>query len=449
MNRQLQNGERIGDYTIQGFIGAGGMGEVYYAVHEKLNRPAAIKILTGMSSLNQSFKTRFFNEARLQASIHHPNIAALYDFQERGDRLFIFMEYVDGECLEDLIERRVFSVEDSLRVFAEICEAVAYIHANGIVHRDIKALNIKLTASGMAKLLDFGIAKDAYSHNLTHTGKIIGTPHYLAPEQLEGAPASPQTDVWALGILLYKMLTNNLPFDTDSLEGLRGQISKARFNPPEEFNPAVPQSVARLVQKCLCKETAKRYKTADELLTDVGRILEKEYGIISNSNFGKKFFGFAAKSGSASGNFEARDEFSRQPANSFLIRTAVAGSLSVLVLFAAAGIGIWALTGNGDEKKPQIVSGQNAAPQNGNKPRSVLQPTVSSAEPKRVRIDVIDGKAEVIRNDTIVGSTPFDLEATEGERIGLTLRRAGFQDKNVQIEVTNHKKVYTFTLAPN
>jgi serine/threonine-protein kinase len=121
MNRQLQIGEKIGDYSVQGFIGAGGMGEVYYAVHEKLNRAAAVKILIGMSSLNQSFKTRFFNEARLQASLHHPNIAALYDFQERGDRLFIFMEYVDGECLEDLIESRIFSVEDSLRVFAEIC----------------------------------------------------------------------------------------------------------------------------------------------------------------------------------------------------------------------------------------------------------------------------------------------------------------------------------------
>ena len=423
------------------------MGEVYYAVHEKLNRPAAIKILTGMSSLNQSFKTRFFNEARLQASLHHPNIAALYDFQERGDRLFIFMEYVDGECLEDLIERRVFSVEDSLRVFAEICQAVAYIHQNGIVHRDIKALNIKLTASGTAKLLDFGIAKDAYSHNLTHTGKIIGTPHYLAPEQLEGAPASPQTDVWALGILLYKMLTNSLPFDTDSLEGLRGQISKARFNPPEEFNPAIPQSVARLVQKCLCKETAKRYKTADELLANVRSILENEYGAVSNSNSGNKIFGFAGKSGSASGSFDSENNFSNQSRKSVFVPAALAAGFGVLLLFAVIGIGIWAITG-GEEKMPEKVPAKTVAAEIKNKPPISLQPAVSSAEPKRVRIDVIDGKAEVLRNDKIVGATPFDLEAAEGERIGLTLRRAGFHDKNVQIEVTNHKKVYTFTLSP-
>lgn len=421
------------------------MGEVYYAVHEKLNRAAAVKILIGMSSLNQSFKTRFFNEARLQASLHHPNIAALYDFQERGDRLFIFMEYVDGECLEDLIERRVFSVEDSLRVFAEICEAVAYIHGSGIVHRDIKALNIKLTASGMAKLLDFGIAKDAYSHNLTHTGKIIGTPHYLAPEQLEGAPASPQTDVWALGILLYKMLTNNLPFDTDSLEGLRGQISKARFSPPEDFNPAIPQSVARLVQKCLCRETAKRYRTADELLLEVRRILENEYKFVSNS--GNKLFGFAGKSDSASDGFDSENSSPNQSRKSVFVPAALAAGFGVLVLFALIGIGIWAMSG-GEEKMPEKLSAITVAAETKNKPPISLQPAVSSAEPKRVRIDVIDGKADVIRDDKIIGATPFDLEAAEGERVGLTLRRTGFQDKNVQIEVSSRKKVYTFTLSP-
>ncbi len=421
------------------------MGEVYYAVHEKLNRPAAVKILTGMTGLNQSFKTRFFNEARVQASLHHPNIAALYDFQERGDRLFIFMEYVDGECLEDLIERRVFTVEDSLRVFAEICEAVAYVHRNGIVHRDIKSLNIKLTAAGAPKLLDFGIAKDAYSSDLTHTGKIIGTPHYLAPEQLEGAQASPQTDVWALGILLYKMLTGNLPFDTDSLEGLRGQISKARFNPPEEFNPAIPKSVVRVVQKCLCKETAKRYRAAEELLIDVRQILENEYGAILTRNSGNNFIGFAAKSGSSSGNFDSENRYSSQPRKSAFVSAALIGGFGVLLLFAVIGIGFLALSGG---EKTQSNAPINIITANApNKPPVSLRTAVSSAEPRRVRIDVIDGKADVIRNDRIVGSTPFDLEGAEGERVGLTLRRPGFQDKNVQIEVTSRKKVYTFTLA--
>lgn len=423
------------------------MGEVYYAVHEKLNRPAAVKVLIGMNSLNQSFKTRFFNEARLQASLHHPNIATLYDFQERGDRLFIFMEYVDGECLEDLIERRIFSVEDSLRVFAEICEAVAYIHRNGIVHRDIKSLNIKLTATGTPKLLDFGIAKDAYSSNLTHTGKIIGTPHYLAPEQLEGAPASPQTDIWSLGILLYKMLTGNLPFDTDSLEGLRGQISKARFDPPEEFNPAVPQSVARLVQKCLCKETAKRYRTADELLMDVKRILENEYEAASIRNSGKRVFGFTAKRNSASGNFDSENNLSSQPRKSAFVPAVLAAIFGVLLLFGIIGIGLWAISGS-EEKTPEKATIKSHANETQNKPPISLQTAVSGAEPRRVRIDVIDGKAEVVRNNQVIGATPFDLEAVEGERVGLTLRREGFQDKNVQIEMTSRKKVYTFTLSP-
>ena len=196
MSKRLNIGEMIGEYRVTGFLGAGGMGEVYAGVHEKLGRPAAIKVL-GAAANDPTFKSRFFNEARLQANLHHPHIAALYDFQETGDQLLIFMEMVDGESLEDLVSRRAFTVEDALKVFVPICEAIGYIHQHGILHRDIKSQNVKLTSGGQAKLLDFGIAKDSSDqHGLTQTGGVIGTPHYLAPEQLDGKPASPQTDIW-------------------------------------------------------------------------------------------------------------------------------------------------------------------------------------------------------------------------------------------------------------
>ena len=185
MSKRFQTNDLIGEYRVTSFLGEGGMGEVYLGVHEKLGRKAAIKIL-GAASSDESFKTRFFNEARLQASLHHPNIATLYDFKEQDEQLLIFMEFVDGESLEDIIERRSFTIEETLTVFAAICEAVEYIHKNGIVHRDLKSQNVKLTTSGAVKLLDFGIAKDGSSHGLTQAGGVIGTPNYLSPEQLDG-----------------------------------------------------------------------------------------------------------------------------------------------------------------------------------------------------------------------------------------------------------------------
>src|SRR5258708_4145568 len=154
MPKRFEVDSLIGEYRVTGFLGEGGMGEVYLGVHEKLGRPAAIKVL-GAAATDESFRTRFFNEARLQANLHHPHIATLYDFQQQGDELLIFMEYVDGESLDDLVRRRAFAVEDALIVFRAISEAVGYIHSNGIVHRDIKAQNVKLRADGSVKLLDF------------------------------------------------------------------------------------------------------------------------------------------------------------------------------------------------------------------------------------------------------------------------------------------------------
>ena len=260
MSKRFQIGDRIGEYDIVGFLGAGGMGTVYHGVHAKINRSAAIKILSEVA-INSTFKERFFNEARLQSSLHHPNIATLYDFQESGDVLFIVMEYVDGETLDALISRRYFAVEDALVTFESICDAVAFIHSNDIVHRDIKPQNIKLASNGMVKLLDFGIAKGSFSHGLTRVGGVIGTPNYLAPEQLSGEPATARSDIWALGVLFYAMLTGVEPFNGENLAELYGQIKESKFVEPEKLNPVVPAEVSRIVSSGI-KKTPKRQATA-------------------------------------------------------------------------------------------------------------------------------------------------------------------------------------------
>ena len=461
--KRFQINELIGEYRVVGFLGAGGMGEVYHGVHTRIGRSAAIKVL-GDAALDDSFTTRFLNEARLQSTLLHPNIATLYDFSEIDNQLFIFMEFVDGESLEDLVERRAFTVEDALKTFQSVVEAIAFIHRNGIVHRDIKAQNIKLTSSGVVKLLDFGIAKDSASHSLTQTGGVIGTPGYLAPEQLDGKQAGPQTDIWALGILLYEMLTGVQPFRAETLGALCMQITVGNFEPPENINPAVSKEVSWIVARCL-KKSNERYQTADELLEDVKRVLsgekphKKTLGAFADL---KKSFAFSPQVVSTetaapvqSGDIPYQNSYDSSSYESDysavnnasskkklpITAIAVSATVAVFLLFGLVGIGIWAMSGSDDNGSPQ----KNLADQNNGK--SIIVQS-SSANQRRVRVDVDEGKAQVFRNGQEIGSTPFDLEANDGEKVDLTLKRDGYEDKTVQLEVSSRKQVYTFSLKP-
>jgi serine/threonine-protein kinase len=455
MHRRLNIGEQLGEYRITQFLGAGGMGEVYLGEHAKLGRPAAIKVLLS-SVTDESFKQRFFNEARLQANLHHPNIAALYDFQEIGGQLCIFMEYIDGVTLEDVVKARSFAVEDALKTFASIVEAVGFIHSHGIVHRDIKSQNVKLSSKGVPKLLDFGIAKDsAASHGLTQTGGVIGTPHYLAPEQLDGKPATPQADIWALGVLLYEMLTGDMPFQGESLAGLVLQITTAHFTAPENLNPAVPRDVAKIVARCLKKNQAERYQTTDELLRDMRSALSGEKS--ATVSLGKTFGFFGKKDDktivqSSSANFETPSadysysasyeptETAEKPKNALPLKMiAVASSAAVIVLFLMIGAGVYFLSGSGDDPGKVIASDKKT-------PGSNSAIVVSSGATKQIQIDVDEGKAQVFRGSEQIGSTPLDLKVSEGEKIDLTLRRDGYEDRNVQFEAAGGKRVYTFSL---
>jgi eukaryotic-like serine/threonine-protein kinase len=450
MQRRLNIGEQLGEYRIVQFLGAGGMGEVYRGEHAKLGRAAAIKVLLS-SVTDASFTQRFMNEARLQANLHHPHIAALYDFQEIGGQLCIFMEFVDGTNLEDVVKARSLAVEDALTIFAAIVEAVGFIHAHGIVHRDIKSQNVKLTASGKPKLLDFGIAKDASdNHGLTQTGGVIGTPHYLAPEQLDGRPASPQTDIWALGVLLYEMLTGDLPFQGETLAGLVLRITTAEFSAPEKLNPAVPREVSRIVGRCLEKDSAKRYQTTEELLQDVRAHLSGE------KPAGKTFGFFANKT--ATGTLKTQRQsvqnsqpdfqtppteyaeyVSEKPSKKGLPLGLIAASVSAAVVILFVFVGTLILLTRGE---PQTANATGNKPANNT--LAVVVPKESAQ--RQIKIDVDEGRAQVFRGAESLGQTPLDLNVKDGEKVELTLKRDGFEDKSVQFEPSGGKKVYTFSL---
>ena len=265
----------VGEYRLVDFLGAGGMGEVYRAMHAKIGRIAAIKVLTVAARNDPGFNQRFSNEARIQASLQHPNIATLYDYTQVQGQPCIIMEYVDGQTLCDRVRPYgPLHHTEALQIFAAVCDAIAYIHSHGIIHRDIKSNNIKIGSSGQVKLLDFGIAKLMGNMNpgLTETGSVVGTLEYISPEQLATGVADPRSDIWALGVLLYEMTTGRVPFEAQTLPGIIDKIGRVDYLPPKQLNPAIPADVVTIITRCLKKNPGERYQTATALLQDVRRV---------------------------------------------------------------------------------------------------------------------------------------------------------------------------------
>lgn len=457
MKNRLQIGEKVGEYQIVGFLGAGGMGSVYQGVHSKINRAAAIKVLAsaGKDSTNAR---RFFNEARLQSSLQHSNIATLYDFQETAERLFIVMEYVDGETLENLIKRRYFSVEDALKTFESICEAVAFIHGNDIIHRDIKPQNIKLTSTGKIKLLDFGIAKDSFSQGLTRIGGVIGTPHYLAPEQLSGQKASPRSDIWSLGILFYEMLTGAEPFKGNTLFDLHQQITAGEYEEPQKLNSAVTLEVSQIIEKCLRKTPDERYRNVEKLLTDLRRALSRyKPPPIPAENLQKERTSQSNRSESKSKEKDVPTEPDLVASDSEVKKRPfvwIAAGVALL-LFGIIGVSIWAMSDDGAVNTANsnliVVSPVNASTPKVSISKNTGQPAPqqsggSKSNTVRVLVDTNEGTADIYRDGERIGKTPFEVEGSEGESVNLTLKRNGYLDQQVQLEIAARRRVYTFVL---
>jgi len=411
----------IGEYRLVDFLGAGGMGEVYRAVHARHGRVVAIKTLS-RASRNPHLAERFRNEASIQAQLWHPGIARLYDFVETGEQLCIIMEYVDGETLDHHI-RAVgpLPTATTLSTFRAVVEAIAYLHDNGIVHRDIKSNNIKLTSKGEVKLLDFGIAKAGHSPQLTALGDVIGTFEYLSPEQLAGNQADARSDIWALGVLLYEMVSGRVPFDATTIGRLVEQISKGDYKSASLLKPGVPREIEAIIARCLKKNPATRYRSAHELLQDVRQAMAALDPSASQA---------------APPTVAAATQWLRR--NWQLLTIAVMGLVIVALLIALA------------------TSGQGTSPQSGTSPPSSPAPALSatapitapatSSEMRTIRINTFEGPAKVYRDGEVVGTTPFEISAPLGERVRLILKRDGYQDEPLDFTITENKKEYTITM---
>ncbi len=240
---------QFGSWHLVEFIGAGGMGEVYRGVDRQSGQEVAVKILTAVRG-SESLRARFANEARIHSSLAHPGIARMIAFASHDGTPAIVLEFVDGKTIESwLASHGPMPLARAVDSMQGLVEAIDYLHKRGTVHRDIKSSNVKITRSGEVKLLDFGIAKGPDSPALTADGSVIGTLQSMAPEQLMGAPADMQSEIWALGVLFYEMLTARHPFAAAGVEDITQRIRTARYPAPTVSNPGLPRFVDAVVEQ--------------------------------------------------------------------------------------------------------------------------------------------------------------------------------------------------------
>ncbi|WP_243298218.1 Stk1 family PASTA domain-containing Ser/Thr kinase [Bacillus litorisediminis] len=271
-------GRRIsGRYKIIEMIGGGGMANVYLAHDMILDRDVAIKILRMDFSDNENFIRRFHREAQSATSLAHPNIVSIYDVGEEDDIYYIVMEYVEGMTLKQYIQQHSpISVHKVIEIMEQLASAIAHAHQNNIVHRDIKPQNILIDKHDVVKITDFGIAMAISATAITHTNTVLGTVHYLSPEQARGGMANKKSDIYSLGIVMFELLTGRLPFSGESAVSIALKHLQSETPSVKRWNPNIPQSVENIVLKATAKDPFHRYASAEELEEDLKTALDPD-----------------------------------------------------------------------------------------------------------------------------------------------------------------------------
>jgi eukaryotic-like serine/threonine-protein kinase len=265
-------GERIADrYELEEVVGHGGMSTVYKAHDSLLERNVALKVLHQQYNEDEDFVERFKHEARSVAQLQHPNIVTVIDRGEEDGRQYIVFEFIDGENLKELVVRKGrLDLRDALEIANEIARGLAFAHDHGLIHRDVKPQNVLLNGDGRAKVTDFGIARSLdVDHGVTQTGTILGTSNYIAPEQASGQPVDAHTDVYSLGIVLYEMLTGELPFPGESFVAIAMKHIQEPSPNVLDVRGDIPLRVAEMIDRALEKDPEQRFPTMDAFAAEI------------------------------------------------------------------------------------------------------------------------------------------------------------------------------------
>jgi len=274
-------GHRLHNYKVEKLLDEGGMGTVYLGVHMHLGRKVAIKALNPMLLKNVEIRERFKNEAITLSKLNHPNIVALYDYIERTDGVFIIIEYVEGQTLDDYINKISGPISEAraVKLFIKILDAIAYIHSKNVIHRDIKPSNFIITATDDIKLLDFGISKildNEPNHHLTKDGSKVGTTLYMSPQQVKGQMVDRRTDIYSLGVTLYQMLTGRYPYDENSSEyDIYSKIVNDPLPDPKTFYIGISDPIRDVLKKATAKKPYDRYQACEEFSAALLMLNEK------------------------------------------------------------------------------------------------------------------------------------------------------------------------------
>jgi serine/threonine-protein kinase len=374
----------IGKYQILGLVGEGAMGAVYRALDPVLQRPVAIKVMSDAVAREQELRERFLREAQAAGSLQHPNVVTIYDFGEVDGHLFIAMEFLDGEDLEALLAKRAdLSLAAKLGIAIDVLGGLSYAHKRGIVHRDIKPANIRITEDERAKIMDFGVAH-LTSQKMTRTGMTMGTPNYMAPEQVAGGAIGPHTDVFSLGAVLYELLTHRKPFAAETLHAVLYKIVSEPTPLASTLAPEVPPELDAIVARALAKDPTDRYQSAAEMANDLTALRaslgafpgarQASASISLNARLASAVPGAPAPAAATPGLPGAAEP----PARSGVGRGALAftGALAVVGL----GVGAWALTrGGGATGDAAARDGAAATAAVASAPAATSEPTTPPA----------------------------------------------------------------------
>ncbi|MDH4220842.1 MAG: serine/threonine protein kinase, partial [Candidatus Aminicenantes bacterium] len=273
---ELTTGSTFADrYQVIEELGKGGMGRIYKVYDTKIDEKIALKLVDVETAADKKTLERFSNELKLARKVSHRNVCRMFDLGEEQGIHYITMEFVPGEDLKNSITRiGPLTPGKAISIAKQICKGLAEAHKLGVIHRDLKPQNVMIDSEGNARIMDFGIARTLKGEGITADGVVIGTPEYMSPEQVEGKEVDPRTDIYALGTILYEMLTGRVPFKAKSPISIAFKHKTEKPKDPRMYNDQIPEELSRLVLKCMEKDKEKRYQSAGELLEELESVEE-------------------------------------------------------------------------------------------------------------------------------------------------------------------------------